>query len=134
MRAKPQYWRKHAISHDPKDIEDPTNAPYINVRPDGTKFINWYNPSSISRDPKDLEDPANAAYLYVGPNEDKFIDWNNPGHKLENWADRINLITNGNKEKIISFYTNLYYNRLAKKMQLGPDYTPDQIGKESGEL
>lgn len=121
MKAKPQYWRKKSISHDPKDIEDPANAPYVYERPDGTKFINWYSPQAISRDPKDLDDPANAQYLYESPDGDRFIDWNNPGHKLERWAERISILASGDQEKIMEYYTDLYYNRLAKRLGLGPD-------------
>lgn len=120
MEIKPQYWRKKAISHDPKDIEDPANKAYINVCPDGTKFINWYNPSPISYDPEDINNPANAQYLYEAPDGTKYVDWNNPGHKLENWVERINLLVSGDLEKIWDHYEQLYYDRLARRQGLGP--------------
>lgn len=125
MEVKPQYWRKQAISHDPGDIEDPANAPYVCVRPDGSKFLNWYNPSQISRDPKDIENPANAPYLYESPDGDKYVDWNNPGHKLENWAERISALASGDQNKILDHYERLYYNRMIRRLKLGPAYNSE---------
>lgn len=77
--------------------------------------------SAISRDPEDMEDPANAPFLYEGPDGEKFMDWINPGHKLENWAARVELLATGTLEEISRHYSQLYYSRLVKKLNIGPD-------------
>lgn len=87
MKAKPQYWRKRAISRHPRDIEDPANAPY----------------------------------LYESPDGDRYIDWNNPGHKLENRAERISVLASGDQDRILKYYTELYYSRLAGREGMCPD-------------
>lgn len=75
----------------------------------------------ISRDPKDLDDPKNMPFLYEGPDGDRFIDWENPGHVMEKWTDRLKVLATGTPEEIETVFRDEYYNRLVKKLDIGPD-------------
>lgn len=77
---------------------------------------------AISRNPDDLNNPANAPYLYEGPDGDRFIDWRNPNHRLENWADRIEVLASGDEQRINQCYEQLYCQRLADAHRFGPDH------------
>lgn len=75
---------------------------------------------NISWDPADLDDPRNAPYVFEGPDGKKFVDWSNPGHVMERWADRLKVLATGTPEEIMDVYTQEYYNRLAKRLGIGP--------------
>lgn len=84
----------------------------------------------ISRDPKDLDAPANAPCFYESPDGDRLIDGNKPDHGLENLAERISVLTIGDTDRILKYYTDLYYNRLARRRSAAQDDAADNSDRK----
>lgn len=92
QKAEPQYWRKWALSWDPEDVNDPANAPYLYEAPDGTKFVDWYNPNHS------LEKWADKT------------------------AEKLAVLATGDRDEIEKYYRDEYYRLLVEKREIGPDY------------
>ena len=81
----------------------------------------YLHKKAISTDQNGMESLINVPYLYGSPDGDKYRDQNNQGLNHENRSEKIRVLASGDQDKILRYYTDLYFTRLARRERLKPD-------------
>lgn len=68
----------------------------------------------VSRETGKMEYCGGAPCFSENLHGNRFMDLNSAGRKPENRAERQSVLASGDKDKILKYYTELYYGRLAR--------------------